>query len=624
MPPLQTIDQNTGLSSRPVDFQRPANSEELVFEASSSSSSVSSSSQNASLQPTGRYSFGHSPVVTSREEDVVLARSQISREDQDMSEFETHGIHGARWERQAHCRRPPAFTGSRGLNDRRGRSKRGDGKRMRAPIDYWRMFVTDEILDDIVKATKVRVITRMVHRPTDFYAARFDKENWPTRNDRKSEKSPITKKDLEQFIGVIYGLGITYKRGMESAFSNNDKLGVGWIKDVMSLSKFQRIKTCISTEDLWSNRTTSGNIPSNLHVPKIGALLEKFRHRCKSVYQPGQNLAYDEQVAKTDSRYTPLRQILRHKKYNGIQVWSLCESGTGYLVNFVVRIPRSTWGIDDAMHALLTEVQGKWHNVYCDNLFTSLSMLRWSKERQINLAGTARTNRGFPKQLSRRSSVQLGRGEWDWVMTRDGICAVAWRDSQVAQFMSNWHDPREESCGLRRESGYSGRRLISAPKLASDYNAYMGGVDQLDSLRGSCTCALKSKKWWHSLLWWMLDSSMVNAYQVYKFEEEQARRRPLARVDFIFACVNELIKDEHLPANESRMSTGQRKRARPEAGTECPTLHPGSLDGDRTNCKNCWNRNGLRQTTKWRCSTCNAPLCVECMYEWHHERLDDQ
>jgi len=91
MPPLQTIDQNTGLSSRPVDFQRPANSEELVLEASSSSSSVSSSSQAASLQPTGRYSFGHSPVVTSREEDVVLARSQISREDQDMREFETHG-----------------------------------------------------------------------------------------------------------------------------------------------------------------------------------------------------------------------------------------------------------------------------------------------------------------------------------------------------------------------------------------------------------------------------------------------------------------------------------------------------------------------------------------------------
>ena len=83
----------------------------------------------------------------------------------------------------------------------------------------------------------------------------------------------------------------------------------------------------------------------------------------------------------------------------------------------------------------------------------------------------------------------------DWLMTQDGICAVAWRDSQVAQFMSNWHDPRDESTVLRRESGNAGRRRMSAPKLAADYNLYMGGVDRLDSLRGSCTCAVKSKKW---------------------------------------------------------------------------------------------------------------------------------
>ena len=205
-------------------------------------------------------------------------------------EFETYGTHGARWGRQATCRRPSAFTATRGLNDRRGRSNRADANKRRAPIDYWRMFVTDDIIDDIVKATTIRVVTRMVHGATDFYAARFDKENWPTRNDRRSEKSPITKKDLEQFMGILYGLGVTYERGMESAFSNDDKLGVAWIKGVMTLTKFQRIKACVSTQMLLSNRQASTQVPSNLHVPKIGALLEKFRDRSKSVYQPGQNL----------------------------------------------------------------------------------------------------------------------------------------------------------------------------------------------------------------------------------------------------------------------------------------------------------------------------------------------
>ena len=43
---------------------------------------------------------------------------------------------------------------------------------------------------------------------------------------------------------------------------------------------------------------------SNLHVEKMGKLLEKFRDRCTRVYRPGRELAYDEQVAKTDYKMT--------------------------------------------------------------------------------------------------------------------------------------------------------------------------------------------------------------------------------------------------------------------------------------------------------------------------------
>jgi len=36
-------------------------------------------------------------------------------------------------------------------------ARMGKNVKRRAPIDYWRMFVTDDILDDSVRAARVRI-----------------------------------------------------------------------------------------------------------------------------------------------------------------------------------------------------------------------------------------------------------------------------------------------------------------------------------------------------------------------------------------------------------------------------------------------------------------------------------
>ena len=114
--------------------------------------------------------------------------------------------------------------------------------------------------------------------------------------------------------------------------------------------------------------------------------------------------------------------------------------------------------------------------------------------------------------------------------------------------MSNWHDPDEKSSVQRRERGVHGRAVRAAPKVARDYNLYMGGVDQLDSLRGSCTCAVKSQKWWHALFWWMLDTATVNAYRVYCFE---AKGTPMDRATYILSVIDDLLGGESISAMSS-------------------------------------------------------------------------
>ena len=115
MSPLQVIDSNTAPPSHLVGVRRLENSGELVVDERSSSTVNDSSSQGAPLQPTRRYDFGTTLSGASDEEEVNVPRSQVLREDPTFSEFETYGIHSARWGQQARCRTPAVFTVTRGL-----------------------------------------------------------------------------------------------------------------------------------------------------------------------------------------------------------------------------------------------------------------------------------------------------------------------------------------------------------------------------------------------------------------------------------------------------------------------------------------------------------------------------
>ena len=89
----------------------------------------------------------------------------------------------------------------------------------------------------------------------------------------------------------MYGLGVTYKRGVEQAFLHDEMLGVPWVRCAMTLAEFQRLKTCLSVDIRGERENGQRNIASNRHVTKIGVLLDMFKERCLKVFSPGENLS---------------------------------------------------------------------------------------------------------------------------------------------------------------------------------------------------------------------------------------------------------------------------------------------------------------------------------------------
>jgi hypothetical protein len=224
-------------------------------------------------------------------------------------------------------------------------------------------------------------------------------------------------------------------------------------------------------------------------------------------------LSFDEATAKYGGRMTHLKHVqTRYKPYDGIRLYSLNASSSGYTQNFRVDLRDGT-SVATMLKGCLTPFEKLGYNVWGDNAFVSVAMLRYCREAGINFAGTSRTTYGFPEALI---DEDLSMGKWKWLMAPPGILAAYWSDVGFVKLMSNWHTP-ETGMVLRRVSGQADREERNAPEVGAQYNDKMGGTDLKDMMRGIYTVARRGKKWWKTLWYWMLDASMYNALVLHKW-----------------------------------------------------------------------------------------------------------
>ena len=113
---------------------------------------------------------------------------------------------------------------------------------------------------------------------------------------------------------------------------------------------------------------------------KVESLIDYFKSRCLSLYQPRQNLAIDERLVKSRHR-SGIRQYIRDKptKY-GIKLWVLADSSNGYTIDFNVYIGKAA-GRDvsenglgyDVVMTLIKPFLNQGYRLFVDIIFTLLS-----------------------------------------------------------------------------------------------------------------------------------------------------------------------------------------------------------------------------------------------------------
>ena len=149
--------------------------------------------------------------------------------------------------------------------------------------------------------------------------------------------------------------------------------------------------------------------PNNHKVRKVGRFLQALMENAQKTWNLGEHASIDEQVVLCNSRKCSYKQVLKHKKYNGILLYSVNDPVTGYTFAFEAdRRNNEEGGRPGFAMRLCKYISGEWRRVWMDSAFPTIRGLEAMYDMGIYGGGTIKHIMGFPAELD-----ELKRGMGD-------------------------------------------------------------------------------------------------------------------------------------------------------------------------------------------------------------------
>ncbi|KAG7354301.1 transposase IS4 [Nitzschia inconspicua] len=402
-----------------------------------------------------------------------------------------------------------------------------------SPIKAWRLIFTTAILERIVKHTNA-------------YGQKKLNLNW----------TPIDKADLTDFIAVLFVMSIQKRKDKPSNwFSSNPLLHSSVAKKITTGRQFQKMLRYLHCCDPNQNATShDGDYDPSYKILEFKESLEK---RWAALFVPHQQLSLDE---------TLLRAFGRMK--------------------FKVRI-----------------ISKAARTVYVDRFYSSVDLLKQLEDMQLYTTGTVLSNR-IPRSMtiakSSREFKGMNRGDSvNHVLTytttkgeRKRAGLVAWKDRNIVYCITN--DTPTHLIDNCKRRGQGGIVTIKRPRVITEYNRHMGGVDLADMRRLHCqSTVMGQNRWWLKLFFYLLDVGTSNALVLYN-EAMNGKQDPYNMVDFknkvTEALVGHLLRDD---------ITSDQSVAHSMTHISC---------AERQRCTYC-SLKGKVARTRYMCKACGVPYC---------------
>lgn len=433
--------------------------------------------------------------------------------------------------------------------------------------------------------------------------------------------------ELRAFIGILIIMGFHRLPSIRHYWLTDDNFKVNRIASLMPLKRFLFILRFLHLNNN-ENMPKRGDEKFD-KLYKVRPLLTKLNENFKALYVPQRELAIDESMVGFKGR-TTLKQYMPMKPTKrGFKVWVLACSASGYMISFQVYQGKEKETTQDTLgeRVVMEMSEPFWRKGYClyfDNFFTTFNLMKTLMELDTFACGTFRVNRKYYPKLILKDDKKMKIGDSDFAQAGD-ISVVKWKDrgKKSVNVVSNMHNPTKFNI-VKRTNKTGERQEVQCPESIAAYNKYMGGVDKFDQAMAAYSISWKSRRWWVKLLYYFVDSAIVNSYILHKCSAQTRKEKPCSQLKFRSVLADELIgtynsRKRKGPAQpvaqkfrkiDGRSVSIEDNIRQTNVGEHLP------IKGTSRRCGYCSTKQNPKRS-QMGCRKCGIALCLDCFAPFH-------
>uniref|UniRef100_G3U0L7 PiggyBac transposable element-derived protein domain-containing protein n=1 Tax=Loxodonta africana TaxID=9785 RepID=G3U0L7_LOXAF len=419
---------------------------------------------------------------------------------------------------------------------------------------------------------------------------------------------PTTVEELKTFIAVHVLMGLCILPQV-TVLSSDPIFAATTVPELMSKTRFEKLTENIHCSD--NSKAVPKGQPGHDRLHKLRPLIDALNSCLKEVYVPSR-CQFEESTVPFKGRSSG-KQYMPVKR--GYKVWCLADTQTGFVSHFEIYSGKKDASSDSFLSLGESVVLGLCHTynhsrrlIAFNHFFSSYRLMKTMHDRGLYAVGMVRASRRGLTGDAEERGESLFR-------TKGCVSAVKWQDSKPVMVLSTFHNP-EDITTVRSKNRDGSSSVITCPRAVAEYDAIMGGVDRFEKRRERYAIGRRSAKWWHRLLYFLVDLAIVNSFIMWDCThggrcDQLSFRTALVRQLAVGQGTTSRGRPSYLVKNKQGVSGVPEDVRLVQVGKHLP------IKATRRRCRECSAKKKQTRTTVM-CSQCRVPLCVTpCFQDFH-------
>jgi Transposase IS4 len=410
--------------------------------------------------------------------------------------------------------------------------------------------------------------------------------------------------EMRSFLGFLLFTGYHKLPQERMYWSLDNDLTTPIVRSSLTQQTFRSIKRNLHLNN-------NDQLDTNDKLYKVKPYVDVLNKKFQQFGTVHHNISIDEQMIPYRGHHSCKMFIFGKPIKFGFKSWTLASS-SGYVYGFEIysgkgsNTAENNLGMGGNVVINLLKIIDDLpnHSIFFDNLFTSIPLLVYLREKNIFATGTLRENRlkdvGI---LNSKAFKKLERGHYDYRFEKhQEIMVIRWNDSAVVTVATNMHTV-EPIVNVERYSKV--KKCFVAfpqPNALDKYNKHMGGVDLADNCVSNYRIQIRGKKWWWPIFSNFLDVAASNAWKIFTIihPEENINQLTFRRL----IAVN-FLRSTTVHSNLLGRRSNLFNNSRPGP------VHLLIRTENRRRCRVC------KSQTMFLCNLCNIYLHAKCIDLYH-------